>query len=951
MSVPYTFGTATSSIPLSQLDSNFNTAITIGNTAVQLGNTITNLANVSLTNATITSLATPVTVAEGGTGLTTLTSNNVLLGNGTGNVQLVAPGASGNVLISNGTSWVSNAPTAQVYPGSGIANSTGSAWGTSYGTTGTGTTVVLSTSPVLVTPNIGTPTFANLTSATSLPLTTGVTGTLPIANGGTGTTSTTFANLTTNVTGTLPITNGGTGTTSTTFANLTTNVTGTLPIANGGTGLTTTPANGALDIGNGTGFTRTTLTAGSGVTITNASGSITINATGSGGTVTSVSGTAPVSSTGGTTPVISLAASYGDTQNPYASKTANNFLAAPNGSAGAPTFRTIVAADVPTLNQNTTGTAGNVTGVVAIANGGTGQTTAAAAITALAGTQASGQYLRSNGTSTLLSAIQAADVPTLNQNTTGTAGNVTGTVVVANGGTGLTSTPTNGQIDIGNGTGFTRTTLTAGSGVSITNGSGSITIASSSSTTPIKTDLTKYDNVITTSTVLGTSFLGQIAVQVTSTTELIILIGNASAHAVIWDNTNKVFGTPILVRTAVFTSTVNVAAINISSTTVLMCSSVGTALETVVLSVSGTTITVNTAVATTLSTFNNFSTGTTVNNGVGRLIQVGSSYVLNYAGASSFPCFRAITVSVTTPTIGSELTFTAGTNPVNFSNFVISSSVFVSISTTATTLYAVPISVSGTTLTQGTQATTTVTTTNYVAGLLTSNNIAISFLNTNGYAGVVSVAATVATISLGSSTGLSNWSPYMQVVGSQAYVVSSVSNQNYIALLTDTAGVASLQTPVGSPDGVTTQWYLVGASASKVFLQRQATTNTFYTYSISSNSAVLSSVYPFTLLVNATGYTTSLASYSLIYANVENSANLVTSTYKTVPLNTSSNFFTASFDGTGSASYQQAVGFSNNSSNRSALNLYSGWLGYLYYTAAGGSATQSTVYMRRIELS
>jgi hypothetical protein len=63
-----------------------------------------------------------------------------------------------------------------------------------------------------------------------------VTGTLPIANGGTGTTSTTFANLTTNVTGTLPIANGGTGTTSTTFANLTTNVTGTLPAANGGTG-------------------------------------------------------------------------------------------------------------------------------------------------------------------------------------------------------------------------------------------------------------------------------------------------------------------------------------------------------------------------------------------------------------------------------------------------------------------------------------------------------------------------------------------------------------------------------------------------------------------------------------------------------------------------------------------------------------------------------------------
>ena len=73
--------------------------------------------------------------------------------------------------------------------------------------------------------------------------------------------------------------------------------------------------------------------------------------------VTSVTGTSPVASSGGATPAISLSAGYGDTLNPYASKTANYFLAAPNGSAGVPTFRAVVAADIPTLNQNTTGTA------------------------------------------------------------------------------------------------------------------------------------------------------------------------------------------------------------------------------------------------------------------------------------------------------------------------------------------------------------------------------------------------------------------------------------------------------------------------------------------------------------------------------------------------------------------------------------------------------------------
>lgn len=85
--------------------------------------------------------------------------------------------------------------------------------------------------------------------------------------------------------------------------------------------------------------------------------------------VTSVSGTSPVVSSGSTTPTISLASGYGDTLNPYASKTANFVLAAPNGSAGVPVFRAIVAADIPTLNQNTTGSAGSVANALTIGTG------------------------------------------------------------------------------------------------------------------------------------------------------------------------------------------------------------------------------------------------------------------------------------------------------------------------------------------------------------------------------------------------------------------------------------------------------------------------------------------------------------------------------------------------------------------------------------------------------
>jgi len=115
-----------------------------------------------------------------------------------------------------------------------------------------------------------------------------------------------------------------------------------------------------------------------------------------------------------------------------------------------------------------TGNAANVTGTVAIANGGTGQTTAAAAITALTGTQTSGYYLRSDGTNAALGAIQVADVPTLNQNTTGQAGSVANALTAGTGISYSAGTTYNGStaITINNSAPDQTVVLTGGTGIS-----------------------------------------------------------------------------------------------------------------------------------------------------------------------------------------------------------------------------------------------------------------------------------------------------------------------------------------------------------------------------------------------------------------------------------------------------------------------------------------------------
>ncbi|MEI9966630.1 MAG: hypothetical protein WDN67_03260 [Candidatus Moraniibacteriota bacterium] len=444
---------------------------------------------------------TAVAVAYGGTGATTLTPNGVLYGNGTSPVQVTSAGTSGQLLVANG----SGVPTFVSLSSDATLSNTGAltiaANSVALTTDTTGNYVQSLASGNGITGGAAGSEGATLTLSIDLLDSDDGTGLTSSNSGlefaGTGNNELTLLqgcanndvlayNTTTeewscaSVSGVGGATASGSSGQAAYFSG-SSSLQGEnqLNVSRGGTGVNGSSAsNGQLLIGNGTGYTLATLTQGSGITITNGSGTITIASTlgTSIDLTTEVTGTLPVGNggTGATSLNNLITLSTHTTGNYVASITNGNGISGSSASEGGTPTIAIDLLDSADGTGSTSSNSGlefqgsgsNELGLLQGCSNGQGLSwndstnvwECASFSAGLTGSGTNGYVAYWTGTSSLAAEAQ------LN---------------VSRGGTGVNgSSAGNGNLLIGNGTGYTLATLTQGSGITVTNGSGTITVAS-----------------------------------------------------------------------------------------------------------------------------------------------------------------------------------------------------------------------------------------------------------------------------------------------------------------------------------------------------------------------------------------------------------------------------------------------------------------------------------------
>jgi hypothetical protein len=355
--------------------------------------------------------------------------------------------------------------------------------------------------------------------------------------------------------------------------------------------------------------------------------------------------------------------------------------------------------------------------------------------------------------------------------------------------------------------------------------------------TPIFVDV---QQIITLgSTIGGVSKLQAITLDADRT---LLLMGGSALYGVVYNEQTGVFGTPVLVRNANVLDLFCALKTSVTDQVFVLSCVNGTGTgSAVVLSIAGTTITVGTAAGVTIASGAMIG-GTHIFSEP--LLMPSGSIVVGYSSNSPAAYIHAVSISGTTPTVGTGAVQTASfMAPILYD---MGSGVCLSLNAAANTLYGKPYTVSGSTLTPGTESASAIgDPTNLVTTQFASGRVgALVYYTaaTSLRAAVFSVSGTVASVSAINASGtVTNPTLYMKTVGNQAIFAYQSGGAGGINVLTDNAGTAVLGTEI-VPNQILGSW---GGNASELWLDVSHTSrHGLLAVGISGNNPVVTAAIP-----------------------------------------------------------------------------------------------------------
>ena len=273
------------------------------------------------------------------------------------------------------------------------------------------------------------------------------------------------------------------------------------------------------------------------------------------------------------------------------------------------------------------------------------------------------------------------------------------------------------------------------------------------------------------------------------------LFGGTTCYAIIYDASTQTWGTATSVRTSI--ASAKFTGVKSATDQVLVCTcDATTGFEAVTLTIAGTAITVNTGTKGTATLAGDIAE-------IGKVIAVSTSWVVAYGRATTVSAIRAITISGTTPTIGSESAqgVTAATAP----NIYASGSIVRTVNCDASSVYCKPFTVSGSSLSAGTAASTTAANNGIRSFVDGNGNLVCAYNNSNLSAVIFKLTATTEAASAvvlvsGIDPGVVvNYSEFIQITADKTLFIcraAAGATYWYANILTGTSGTATAGTAI-----------------------------------------------------------------------------------------------------------------------------------------------------------